>query len=176
MTSASCPIAEAPSATPAETSTVSRGPAAVSHQKQVHQDATNAIETKRKRRKLNEADRYSAAHNGPVAGSSPAGPTTFLVYRPERLFTYRRHSLRNPRAKSCRVVAKTSPQDRYSRRSSVHQFQGGSRAVAADGPCPRHVVRKYGNERTKKFFRTHAEKTANGRRCLREQGMSKAAA
>lgn len=37
--------------------------------------ATNAIEGKRKLSKINEADRYSAAHNGLVADSSPAGPT-----------------------------------------------------------------------------------------------------
>jgi hypothetical protein len=50
--------------------------APVSHQKQPHQNATNAIEIEQKRGKINEADRYSAAHNGLVAGSSPAGPTT----------------------------------------------------------------------------------------------------
>ncbi|WP_157088178.1 hypothetical protein [Bradyrhizobium jicamae] len=36
----------------------------------------NAIEPERKRSKLNEADRYPLAHNGLVAGSSPAGPTS----------------------------------------------------------------------------------------------------
>jgi hypothetical protein len=36
---------------------------------------TNAIERGRKRSKINEAGRYPAAHNGLVAGSSPAGPT-----------------------------------------------------------------------------------------------------
>jgi hypothetical protein len=49
--------------------------APVSHQKQPHQNATNAIEIEQKRGKINEADRYSAAHNGLVAGSSPAGST-----------------------------------------------------------------------------------------------------
>ncbi|UPK06965.1 hypothetical protein [Bradyrhizobium sp. 170] len=46
--------------------------APVSHQKRPHRNATNAIERRRKRSKINEADRYSAAHNGLVAGSSPA--------------------------------------------------------------------------------------------------------
>jgi hypothetical protein len=40
-----------------------------------NQSATNAIEFKRKDSKINEPDRYSAAHNGLVAGSSPAAPT-----------------------------------------------------------------------------------------------------
>jgi hypothetical protein len=53
-----------------------RSAAPVSHQKQPHQNATNAIEIEQKRSKINEADRYSAAHNGLVAGSSPAGPTS----------------------------------------------------------------------------------------------------
>jgi hypothetical protein len=47
-----------------------RSAAPVSHQKQPHQNATNAIEIEQKRSKINEADRYSAAHNGLVAGSS----------------------------------------------------------------------------------------------------------
>jgi hypothetical protein len=50
--------------------------APVSHQKRPNQSATNAIEFKRKDSKINEADRYSAAHNGPVAGSSPDEPFT----------------------------------------------------------------------------------------------------
>ena len=49
--------------------------APVSHQKQPDQDATNAIEIKQNPSKVNEADRYPGAHNGLVAGSSPAGPT-----------------------------------------------------------------------------------------------------
>jgi hypothetical protein len=49
--------------------------APVSHQKQPDQTKTNTIESEQKRSKINEADRYSAAHNGLVAGSSPAGPT-----------------------------------------------------------------------------------------------------
>jgi len=36
----------------------------------------NAIELKQKCTKINEADQYPAAHNGLVAGSSPAGPTS----------------------------------------------------------------------------------------------------
>src|SRR5882724_8474254 len=50
--------------------------APVSHQKQAHQNATNAIEIVQNRGKINEPDRNSVAHNGLVAGSSPAGPTT----------------------------------------------------------------------------------------------------
>jgi len=52
-----------------------RNAAPVSHQKQPHQNATNVIEIEQKRSKINGADRYSAAHNGLVAGSSPARPT-----------------------------------------------------------------------------------------------------
>src|SRR5450631_2519040 len=37
--------------------------------------SSNPIEIERKSSKINEPDRYSAAHNGLVAGSSPAGPT-----------------------------------------------------------------------------------------------------
>jgi hypothetical protein len=48
--------------------------APVSHQKRPQQRRTNAIEIKRYRSKINEAVRYPAAHNGLVAGSSPAGP------------------------------------------------------------------------------------------------------
>jgi hypothetical protein len=43
--------------------------APVSHQKQFRQGTPNAIEIERKRSKINEADRYSAAHNGLIAGS-----------------------------------------------------------------------------------------------------------
>jgi len=50
--------------------------APVSHQKQPHQNATNAIEIEQKSSKINEPDLYPPAHNGPVAGSSPAGPTS----------------------------------------------------------------------------------------------------
>jgi hypothetical protein len=41
--------------------------------------ATNTIELERNRSKINETDRYSAAHNGLVAGSSPAGPTSVVA-------------------------------------------------------------------------------------------------
>src|SRR5882757_2511194 len=59
--------------------------APVSHQKRPHQNETNTIESERKRSKINEADHYPAAHNGLVAGSSPAGPTTLMIRRrPER--------------------------------------------------------------------------------------------
>ena len=56
--------------------TSGRPPAPVSHQKQPHRNATNAVKLKRKHSKINEADRYSAAHNGLVPGSSPGRPTT----------------------------------------------------------------------------------------------------
>lgn len=49
--------------------------APVSHQERRERNATNAIEIKRKLSKIKDADRYSAAHNGLVAGSSPAGRT-----------------------------------------------------------------------------------------------------
>jgi hypothetical protein len=49
--------------------------APVSHLKRPQQSATNAIKSKRKQSEINEADRFTAAHNGLVAGSSPAGPT-----------------------------------------------------------------------------------------------------
>src|SRR6266540_3113712 len=58
------------------------GTAPVSHQKRPHRTTTNAIEIKRKHCKINEAGRYPAAHNGLVAGSSPAGPTSLRsLYR-----------------------------------------------------------------------------------------------
>jgi hypothetical protein len=59
--------------------------APVSHQKQRERNATNAINPERKRSKINERDRYSAAHNGLVAGSSPAGPTSLRSLRELRL-------------------------------------------------------------------------------------------
>lgn len=46
--------------------------APVSHQKRARQRATNAIELKRKRSKINEDGRYPPAHNGLVARSSAA--------------------------------------------------------------------------------------------------------
>src|SRR5262249_48914530 len=57
-------------------SNILREGAPVSHQKRRDRNVTDATEFKRKRRQINEADRYPAAHNGLVAGSSPAGPTT----------------------------------------------------------------------------------------------------
>jgi hypothetical protein len=53
--------------------------APVSHQKRRTQSATNAIEFKRKDSKINEPDRYSAAHNDLVAASSPDEPFTISV-------------------------------------------------------------------------------------------------
>jgi hypothetical protein len=46
----------------------------VSHQKQLDRNATNADEIEQKLRKINETDRYAAAHNGLVAGLRPALP------------------------------------------------------------------------------------------------------
>jgi hypothetical protein len=50
--------------------------APVSRQKRPERNATNEIEIKQKRRIINEPNRCPAAHNGLVAGSSPAGPTS----------------------------------------------------------------------------------------------------
>jgi len=47
--------------------------APVSHQKRCDRNVPNAIEIKQEHRKINEAERYPAAHNGLVSGSSPAG-------------------------------------------------------------------------------------------------------
>jgi hypothetical protein len=44
--------------------------APVSHQKRSHQSTTKETDSERKRRKINKPDRYPAAHNGLVAGSS----------------------------------------------------------------------------------------------------------
>jgi hypothetical protein len=55
--------------------------APVSHQNKPDQSTTNTNEIKRKRSKINEANRYPAAHNGLVAGSSPAGPTNQQLTR-----------------------------------------------------------------------------------------------
>jgi hypothetical protein len=65
--------------------------APVSHQKRPRQHATNAIESNRKRKKINKPYLYPPAHNGLVAGSSPAGPTKesdayrflYFFYAPE---------------------------------------------------------------------------------------------
>jgi hypothetical protein len=46
--------------------------APVSHQQRRNRSATNATGLKQKDSNINEADRYPAAHNGLVAGSSPA--------------------------------------------------------------------------------------------------------
>jgi len=45
--------------------------APVSHQKRPNRSATNAIGLGQKESNFNEADRYPAAHNGQLAGSSP---------------------------------------------------------------------------------------------------------
>jgi hypothetical protein len=49
-----------------------RGTAPVSHQKRPERNATKAIGHERKRRKINETDRYPVAHNGLAAGSTQA--------------------------------------------------------------------------------------------------------
>jgi len=70
--------------------------APVSHQKRPSYNATNAIEFKRKGNKINEAIRRSAAHNGLVAGSNPAGPTIplfFSVFIIHDCFSYLSHCL-----------------------------------------------------------------------------------
>jgi hypothetical protein len=45
----------------------------------------NATEIKQKCSKINEANRCSTAHNGLVAGLSPAGLTSFRFFRKPRL-------------------------------------------------------------------------------------------
>jgi hypothetical protein len=64
--------------------------APVSHQKRRYRNTTDATERVRKHSKINEGDRYSAAHNGLVAGSSPAGPTNvFRSFRRLRSLRFR---------------------------------------------------------------------------------------
>jgi hypothetical protein len=101
-----------------------RWTAPVSHQKRRQPIATNASEIKRKRSKINEADRYSAAHHGLVAGLSPAGhqPSRFAlrleshsqVSCSEVSKDYRAEALakvgRVPRASSGRANGKRQPQ------------------------------------------------------------------
>jgi hypothetical protein len=53
--------------------------APVSHQKRPQQSATNAIKGKRKHSEINEGDRFTAAHNGLVAGSSPCYATLAVM-------------------------------------------------------------------------------------------------
>ena len=48
------------------------------------QSAANAIKGKRKHSEINEADRYSAAHNGVFAGLSPAGMAACLLMSPHQ--------------------------------------------------------------------------------------------
>jgi hypothetical protein len=48
-------------------------------------NATNAIKPERKPRKINEVDRSPAAHNGLVAGSSPAEQPTKSTGNQRRL-------------------------------------------------------------------------------------------
>jgi hypothetical protein len=82
--------------------------APVSLQKQPCQCATNAVKLERKRSRINENHHYPAAHNGLVAGSSPAGPTNdfrglqgtcplrfFLNQRNNQRYLFRRWPGRN---------------------------------------------------------------------------------
>ncbi len=50
--------------------------APVSHQKRPERSEMNAREIPQMRRKINDDGLYPPAHNGLVAGSSPAGPTS----------------------------------------------------------------------------------------------------
>jgi hypothetical protein len=69
--------------------------APVSHQKRHQRSATNTIELERNRSKINETDRYSAAHNGLVAGSNPAGPTNEINCLSGLIWPERDHRTRN---------------------------------------------------------------------------------
>jgi hypothetical protein len=60
-----------------ETGFVNAAP--VSRQKPCYRNKPDGIEQAYKRSKINEADRYSAAHNGQVAGSSPGEPFTISM-------------------------------------------------------------------------------------------------
>jgi hypothetical protein len=63
-----------------------RATAPVSHQKRSRQSKTNANEIKQNCRKINEANRYSAAHNGLVAGRALSESTIkSIVFRPRTL-------------------------------------------------------------------------------------------
>jgi hypothetical protein len=58
-----------------------RRSSAVSHQKRSHQNATNTINLQRRCSEINDRVLFPPAHNGLVAGSSPAGPTSSLIQR-----------------------------------------------------------------------------------------------
>jgi len=60
--------------------------APVSRQKRPERNATNEIEIKQKRRKINEPNRCPAAHNGLVAGSSPDGLSISMLSYANRMF------------------------------------------------------------------------------------------
>ncbi|MGA7810283.1 hypothetical protein [Bradyrhizobium sp.] len=55
--------------------------APASHQQRFDQHAANAIEIELKRSKINKTNRYSAAHKGLVAVSSPAGFSCISGFR-----------------------------------------------------------------------------------------------
>jgi hypothetical protein len=69
------------------------GAAPVSHQKPLERHATNAKKIKQNRSKINEADRYPAAHDGLVAASSPAGPASLRSLSELRLLPRKRAHL-----------------------------------------------------------------------------------
>jgi hypothetical protein len=62
--------------------------APVSHQKRSGRSITNAIEIEQKLSKINKPDRHPPAHNGLVAGSSPAGPTSQINCLVRDYFVY----------------------------------------------------------------------------------------
>jgi len=68
---------------PATRLTIAAAP--VSLQKGPEQSRTNASDFKRKLNKYNKTEHYPAAHNGLVAGSSPAGPTKACLSRVAKL-------------------------------------------------------------------------------------------
>jgi len=92
-------------------------------------NTTNAIEPERKRSKINEADRYPAAHNGLVAGSSPAGPTTL---RPAG-YAWRSHAGPEGRSVVSGVAERSESEDGLvqkpigRRRAVLHASYGSAR-------------------------------------------------
>jgi len=72
---------------------------------------------KRKHSEINEADRFTAAHNGLAAGSSPAGPTNEpMVYQ-----AYRHCALEPELHRQCR------------RKSRIARFVAGERLAPLTG-------------------------------------------
>lgn len=67
----------------------------VSHQQRSRRSTAAAVEPHRRRRKINGSDLYPAADNGPVAGSSPAGPINEINNYADTLRTTRFRILLN---------------------------------------------------------------------------------